>query len=192
MNFFKGLFSSGKGKTETNQQKVAVEAVYTDEYFKDRYTEQNINDKPMILDGCLKMIGGYFLANKIQQKIAEPVNHPVNLDQVVVDGMGFHTYCQALQLEDGAIITTLAYAFGAFLINSHGFKLYKDSKPEVPLRSMTLKYDKNGIVLSIYPFEYALKVLDRESAFEVLYNKITNQIATMPDKETLLKTSLTR
>ncbi len=65
-------------------------------------------------------------------------------------------------------------------LRNQKFKLYKDNQPEFPLRTLTLKYDQNGVVLSIYPFEYALKVLNYEATFEDLYNKIETNIGKMP------------
>ena len=62
-------------------------------------------------------------------------------------------------------------------------KNFKDNSPEFPLRSLTLKYDKNGIVMSLYPFEYSLKVLNGETEFEKIYSQIKNQLENMPDKE---------
>ncbi len=104
------------------------------------------------------MIENYFIDNKIESKIKKPINHPVNLDQVDQDG--FVLYCKAFQLDEVQATLFLAYSLSDFLINKYGFKLYKDSEPEYPLRGMTLKYDKNGAVLSLYPYEYASKVLN--------------------------------
>ncbi len=186
MNFFKKIFSSKK-KTETSNEESAFKGIYTDKYFNDRYTAENMNDNPVMLDGCLKMVESYFMDNKIERKVLQPVNHPVNLDQVVDDGMGFKMYCKAFQFEDTQAAMFLAFAFSDFLISRYHFKLYRDNQPEFPLRSMTLKYDKNGIFLSVYPFEYALKVLDGQSTFEDLYNKINAQIESLPQMDDVLK-----
>jgi len=179
MNFFKRLFSSKKTH-DVNQPENKINAVFSDEYFHKRYTEHDITEDAVVVDGCLKMVEGYFVDNQLDRKVVIPINHPINLDQVVNDGMGFQLYCNAFKLPDNQAVFFLAFAFSEFLINNYGFKLYKDSEPEFPLRSMTLKYNHNGAVLSLYPFEYALKVLKNESTFENLLNRLSGQIKTMP------------
>jgi len=129
----------------------------------------------------------FFIANKVERQIENPVNHPVNLDQVIDEGLGFRMYCKAFQFGDTQAGLFLAYAFSDFLIHNYGFKLYKDSKPESPLRSITLKYDKDRIVLSLYPLEYSLKVLNYESTFQALHNRLDSQLKSLPRAEELLK-----
>ena len=133
-----------------------------------------------MLDGCLKMVESYFLDNKIERKIKTPINHPVNLDQVDQDGFGFVLYCKAFQLGEEQAALFLAFAFSDYLIKKYGFKLYKDSSPEYPLRSMTLKYDKDGVLLSLYPFEYSSKVLNSNQTFSEMEEKLSSQLAQMP------------
>ena len=71
--------------------------------------------------------------------------------------------------------------------------LYKDSEPEFPKRMMTLKCNKNGSMLSVYPMEYALKVLNNESAFETLYTRIDTQLDNnMPQVNDVLEIYLNR
>jgi hypothetical protein len=187
MGFFKKIFSSKKETQINDQQENNVKEVFTDEYFNKRYTEYDSSEDAETLDGCFKMLESYFIDNKIQRKVDNPINHPINLDQVIYDGFGFKMYCQALKIPDGQVIFFLAFAFSDFLIKNYGFKLYKDSEPEFPLRSMTLKYSKDKIVLSIYPYEYSLKVLNDESTFDSLYNKLDAQLEKMPNAEDLLK-----
>lgn len=184
MNFFKKLFSSKTEETnpeKNNSEKTTIKEIFTEDYFAKRYTEININDESTIVDGCFKMIESYYLDNKIERNVENPVNHPANLDQIVEDGMGFHMYCKAFGQEDSQIVFILAYALAEFLIKENHFKFYKDSEPEFPMRSMTLKLDINGAVLSLYPFEYSLKVLNNESRFESLYDKIKAQTENMPN-----------
>lgn len=185
MGFFKKLFSS-KQENGEKQDEVKVPDVFSETYFKKRYTEQDLYESPGLMDGTMKMLSSYYIDNKMTQKIQEPVNHPVNLDQIVNDGMGFHMYCKAFGLEDFKIGTILAMGFNDFLIKKYGFKLYKDSEPEFPLRAMTLKYNKNGSLLSLYPLEYTLKVLNNEALFEDLRTKIDKQIETLPTTEEVL------
>jgi len=182
MNFFKKLFSS---KKTNEQEEVNVSAIYTNEYFDKRYKEENIFDSIMF-DGAKKMLKGFYIDNQMEQKIPNLINHPVNLDQVVNDGMGFLMYCKAMGVDNGVMVGTLAIAFSEFLVNTYGFKFYKDNEPEVPLRSMTLKYDKEGAILSLYPFEYSVKVLNSESLFETLNEKIKTQLVNLPDVEDVL------
>jgi hypothetical protein len=186
MNFFKKLFSTKKeeNKSETKNEGSNLEGIYTTEYFDKRYTEDKIDAG--MLDGCLKMIESYLIDNKIERKIESPVNHPINLDQVDQDGFGFVIYCKAFQLGEREATLFLAYSFSDFLINKYGFKLFKDSEPEYPLREMTLKYNKNGVVLSLYPFEYASKVLNGNSTFTEMEEKLNAQLAEMPDMDDIL------
>ncbi len=180
MNFFKKLFSSKKLTNETvnNNEGINFQGISSTEYFDERYIEENIN--PEMLDGCLKMIESYFIDNKIEQKIKNPINHPINLDQVDREGFGFVLYCNAFQLDEQKATLFLAYSFSDFLIKNYGFKLYKDLKPEYPLRGMTLKYDKNGTFLSLYPYEYSSKVLNGNESFEEFVGRINSQIKEMP------------
>jgi len=188
MGFLKKLFSSGNKGETGNEQPPQLKNIYTDKYFKERYIEQDIYDNPAVIDGCFKMIKSYFIDNKLTEKVPEPINHPFNLDQAVNDDIGFNMYCKAFNLPDSQIIMTLTLAFSDFLIKTYGFKAYRDAEPELPLRSMTLKYDKNGAVLSLYPFEYSLKVLQNESTFSELFNKLDGQLKAIPDFKELLKT----
>lgn len=182
MNFFKKLFSSNK---ESNHEGSDFKGIHSTEYFDSRYTEDKI--KPDMLDGCLKMVESYFTDNKIERKIETPVNHPTNLDQVDQEGFGFVLYCNAFQLGEEQATLFLAYAFSDFLIHKYGFKLYKDAKPEYPLRGMTLKYDKNGVMLSLYPYEYASKVLNGNETFSAMEEKLNTQIAEMPKMDEIME-----
>ena len=186
MNFFKKLFSSNKEtkRYETNNKGVGFNGINSTEYF-DRYTEDKI--EPEMLDGCLKMIESYFIDNKIERKIESPINHPINLDQVDEDGFGFALYCKAFQLEEQQATLFLAYSFSNYLKNKYGFKLFKDLKPEYPLRGMTLKYDKNGVFLSLYPYEYASKVLNGNETFSEMEEKLNSQIEEMPEMDGLIE-----
>lgn len=185
MNFLKKLFSTKKDEIKSESKEGSnLEGVYTTEYFDKRYSEYKIETG--MLDGCLKMIESYFMDNKIERKIENPINHPINLDQVDQDGFGFVMYCNAFQLGEEQATLFLAYAFSDFLINEYGFKLFKDSKPEYPLRGMTLKYDKNGVVLSLYPYEYASKVLNGNQTFIEMVEKLNSQLAEMPKMDDIL------
>jgi len=185
MNFFKKQFSTKKEEIKSESKEGSnFEGVYSTEYFDKRYSEENI--KAGMLDGCLKMIESYFIDNKIERKIETPINHPINLDQVDQDGFGFVLYCNAFQLGEEQATLFLAYSFSDFLINKYGFKLFKDSKPEYPLRGMTLKYDKNGVVLSLYPYEYASKVLNGNQTFTEMEERLNSQLAEMPKMDEIL------
>jgi hypothetical protein len=197
MNFFKKLFSSKQETTPTpkqeapkqetlNQQAPNFDGVYTDEYFSKRYEEENIYDENGILDGCLKMIEGYFIDNKIEKINKDIINHPQNLDLVMDEGFGFGLYCKAFDLSDKEATLFLCFAFSDFIIKQYDFKLYRDNEPEFPLRFFTLKYDKNGTVLSIYPFEYAVKVLNYEAKFVDLHNRIESNIGNLPSVKDVL------
>jgi hypothetical protein len=144
----------------------------------------------VILDGCLKMVDSYFPDNKLTKKINKPDNHPLNLDQTVYEGPGFQLYCKQFQFGDNETTMFLAYAFADYLIRTYGFKLYKDSEPEFPLRTLTLKYDKKGVVVSLYPIEYALKVLNHESKFEDLHTKLNAHLESLPSADDILKKHL--
>ncbi|MEN0053404.1 MAG: hypothetical protein AAGC65_07030 [Mucilaginibacter sp.] len=191
MGFFKKLFSSKK-INEENRQDTNVPDIYNEEYLNKRYQEDDIFKNTTLMDSCMGMFREFYRDNKIQPKVQEPINHPLNLDQIVNEGLGFHTYCKAFNLKDSMITLFLATGFSEFLINKYGFKVYKDSEPEFPKRMMTLRYDKNGSMLSIYPMEYALKVLNKESAFETLYTRIDTQLDNMPQVNDVLEIYLNR
>ena len=179
MKFFKKLFSSKKEQAkQENESKTSFEGMATEEYFHERYNEEQIDDA--MLEGALKMIESYFIDNKIERKVAEPIHHPINLDQTIDDGFGFPLYCQAFNLEAYHAMMFLALSFNDFMIKNYGFKLYNDSQPEFPLRTMTLKYDQEGAVLSLYPVEYASKVLRYEASFEELHQRIAEDLKNIP------------
>jgi len=187
MGFFKKLFSSKKEETspegETN-----FSGVYSKDGFDQRFELQPIDDE--MLDGCIKMIDSYFIENKIGRKVADPINHPKNLDQLDREGFGFVLFCKAYGLAEPQATLFLALALSDFLVKQYGFELYKDREPEYPLRGMTLKYDKQGAVLSIYPFEYASKVLTGNDSFEALHQKIDAALGSMPSGDEVVKNML--
>ncbi len=196
MNFFKKLFGGSnneKQKTppkpqpesQSNQsEKVGLSGIGTEEYFDKRYKEDTIDAN--VLDGTLKMIESYFPANKIKPEVKSPINHPKNLDQTIDDGFGFVLYCSAMNMDENYAVGLLAMAFNDFMIKNHGFKLYLDSEPEYPLRSMTLKYDNQGAMLSLYPIEYTAKVINYEASFNELYEKIKTNLEHMPTSDEVL------
>lgn len=169
--------SNGDDSPLSSEGKSNFKGISTKEYFNERYQEDSITG--FMLDGCLKMIEGYFMVNNIIRKVEKPINHPINLDQVVDERFGFEMYCAKFNLDKQKAALFLALALNDFLVANYGFKLYKDLKPEFPLRTMTSKYDEDGLVLSIYPFEYAMKVLDYEANFEELKAKIDANIKDM-------------
>lgn len=181
MNFFKKLFSGKKETAPVASENAGTNfgGIYTPEYFDQRYSVTEI--EAGTLEGCFKMIEGYLMDNQLEKRVSTPVNHPLNLDQVDQDGFGFLLYCKALQLTEQHATFFLAYAFSDFLITKYGFKLYSDSQPEYPLRGMTLKYERNGGVLSLYPFEYASKVLNGNETFAEMEEKLSAQLETVPN-----------
>jgi len=182
MNLFEKLFS--KKKRTANKEEPNFSGIHIKENFKDRFTEEKIDVET--LDGCFKMIESYFIDNKIERKIDSPINHIMNLDQVDQDGFGFILYCKAFDLGEAEATLFLALSFSDYLINKYGFKLYKDSKPEYPMRSMTLKYNKDDVVLSLYPFEYVSKVLNGNQTFTEMDEKLNSQLLEIPTKEELI------
>lgn len=182
MNFFKRFFGSKKSEDSNGDpadEEGNFQGVFTKEHFENRFEEDTIS--PTLLDGSLKMVYSYFMDNKLTQKIEQPINDPANLDQVMDDGFGFKMYCRAFQLDEVRAALFLAYSFSDFLIGKYGFKLYKDNDPEYPLRVMTLKYDKDGVVLSLYPLEYSMKVLNYEASFQELVGKLETSIGNMSE-----------
>jgi len=199
MNFFKKLFKTSKANNEPNNPKddvgpdhkatqqpdetakVEISGIATHEYFDERYEEDTIDEG--MLATTLQMIEQYFPANKIKPIVAKPINHPKNLDQTIDDGFGFVLYCSAMEMEEHFAIALLSMAFNDFLIKNHGFKLYKDSQPEYPMRSMTLKYDHKGTKLSLYPIEYTTKVINYQASFNELYERIKLNLEHMPTSD---------
>ena len=190
MNFFKKLFSKTQTEnTETPSSEPVenqIKEIITTTYFEERYQLQDLYEDPSTLDGCLKMIESYFLDNKLEMREASPVNHPANLDQTMDDGFGFKLYCSAFQLDEQQATFFLAMGFSDFMIKEFGFQLYKDNEPEFPLRGMTLKYNKNGVLLSLYPYEYASKVLNYEAEFLSLYEKVKPTLENMPSVDDVM------
>ncbi|WP_454045884.1 hypothetical protein [Chryseobacterium sp. Marseille-Q8038] len=67
MNFFKKLFS--KNTDTTGQQQPdhpRIDGIYTDEYFKNRYTEDQLLSDDTLVDGSLRMLNSYFMDSKIE------------------------------------------------------------------------------------------------------------------------------
>lgn len=186
MNFFRKLFSGKKEEPKReDDNKTSFKGIATEEYFNKRYKEEKI--EASMLDGALKMVESYFIDNKIERKVKEPINHPINLDQTIDDGNGFPLYCKAFDLEENHALMFLALSFNDFMIKNYGFKLYNDSEPEFPLRTMTLKYDNEGAKLSLYPIEYTSKVLRYESSFEELHKRIEEALKSMPTANEAVK-----
>jgi len=187
MGFFKKLFSSKKEETSATNETNFSE-IYSKEGFDQRFELQPPDEE--MVDGCIKMIDSYFIENKIERKVANPINHPQNLDQLDREGFGFVMFCKAYGLPEPQATLFLALALSDFLAKKYGFQLYKDNQPEFPLRGMTLKYDKQGAVLSIYPFEYASKVLAGNDSFEDLHQKIDAALGSMPSGDEVVKNML--
>lgn len=195
MNFFKRLFSKSKDHSdnESNEQSNTepnLTAIYSTDYFEQRYALAPI--EPEMLEGCFKMIEGYFVANTITRLEEFPLHHPKNLDLVDQEGFGFVLYCSAFQMGKTEGTLFLAMAFSDFLIQKYGFVMYTDATPEYPLRGMTLKYDQDGVVLSLYPFEYAAKVLQGNATFSELEDRLQSQLAVMPDMRNTVNQFLNR
>lgn len=175
MSFFKKLFGNNK-----SEDKIPKE-IFTEEYFNNRYTEENMKDNLEMFEGHFKLVTGYFIDMKIDQPIEDPINHPQNLDSMFDQLIDFKDYCNGFQLDDKMVAFTLSTVFSDFLINKYGFKLYKDQSPEYSLRFLTLKYSKNGVVLSLYPYEYSVKVMNLEAKFDDLENRIKDKLEIMPE-----------
>lgn len=113
---------------------------------------------------------------KNERVTTSPINHPLNLDLVARQSMEFESYCSAHQLGESDAAMFLAYAFSDFLIVKYSFKLFIDMEPEYPLRGMVLIYEEGEHCLSLFPFEYASKVLKPHITFVELEECIKNQL----------------
>jgi hypothetical protein len=187
MSFFRKIFSKNKVSGQENQEVPKIKEVFTEDYFNDRYTEQELSESDLLVDGSFKMIESYFLDNNIKTVIKSPIYHPANIDEAITEGVGFYEYCKLFKQEDKQIGLMITIAFSYFLIKELGFTLYNDKTPEFPLRFMTLKYNKDGGVISLYPFEYSLKVLNREAKFIDLYERIKSNLESIPSTDAFLK-----
>ncbi|MGB1039691.1 MAG: hypothetical protein ACPGVD_02365 [Flavobacteriales bacterium] len=172
-------------QTNNDESEVGLSGLFTNEYFENRYEEDFISEN--MLEGSLKVIEGYFEANKIDPIKGIPINHPENLDKTIDDGFGFMLYAKVSGLDESIAVSILAMAFNDFLMKNHGFKLYKDSQPEYPLRGMTLKYDYEGTKLSLYPIEYSAKVINYEANYSDLYQRLVETIPNMPTSQEVYK-----
>jgi len=186
MSFFRKFFSKNKVTNNENHKVPGLKEVYTEEYFKERYTEQELSENDLLVDGSFKMLESFFIDNKIKPIIDQPVYHPLNIDQAVQEGVGFYEYCRQFDQDDKQIGLIITIAFSYFLVNEWDFKLFNDKTPEYPLRFMTLKYDRNGGVLSLYPFEYSLKVLNGEARFSDLFEKIKTNLENIASAKDVL------
>ncbi|MEJ5048705.1 hypothetical protein WH221_02650 [Chryseobacterium culicis] len=187
MNFFKKLFSKNTDTTGQQQSDTPrIDGIYTDEYFKNRYTEDQLLSDNTLVDGSFRMLNSYFMDNKITPALENPIYHPMNLDKAVTQEPGFYEYCKSFDQEDKQIGLMLTVAFSYYMVHELGFKLYRDKTPEFPLRFMTLKYDNNGGVISLYPFEYSLKVLNGEALFNDLLERIKSNLGNIPNAEDLI------
>lgn len=139
-----------------------------------------------MIDTSFRLLNGYFIDTNNDQPLAEFIYHPKNLDTAVQEGIGFYQYCKLFEQDDKQIGLTLTLAFSYFMIENHGFIFYKDKTPELPLRFMTLKYKKDGGVISTYPFEYSLKVLNGEASFTELLEKVEKNKKVMPSASDVL------
>lgn len=180
MNFFKKLFSGKSQNQDENKKGVPLKEVYTEDYHAKRYLEEKLDKSNELVDGSLKMLKSYFIDTQTEEPIVEPINHPKNMDAAVQEGMGFYRYCKLFEQEDKQIGLTLTMAFSLYMVENFGFVLYKDKSPEYPLRFMTLQFNNDGGVISIYPFEYSLKVLNGEASFNELVEKVKNNLQTIP------------
>ena len=187
MSFFKKLFSKNEDSSNESSTKSGAEfkGIGTTEYFDKRYTLETIN--PKVLDGACKMIESYLIENKIERNTDFPVNHPETLDLVDQKGFGFVLYCKAFQLGEMDAAFFMAYCFSDYLITNYGFQLYIDSEPEFPLRNFTLKYNRDGVVLSLYPIEYTTKVLNGNEMYKELIEKLESHISKLPEQADLIK-----
>lgn len=187
MSFFKKIFSKNKSSNGHKQDMPQVKEIYTEDYFNDRYIEQKLSEDDVLVDGSFKMLESFFLDNKIKPLIEKPIYHPANIDQAVEEEMGFYEYCKLFKQDDKQIGLTLTIVFSYFLINGWDFKLFNDKTPEFPLRFLTLKYNKDGGVISLYPFEYSLKVLNGEVGFSDLFEKLKANLGNIPSASEILQ-----
>lgn len=182
MNFFKKIFS----KKQESENRVTPNMIYTEDYFNKRFTEENLKKDPVVFEGNIKLIEGYFIDMEIEKPIESPINHPKNLDKLFDHPITFKMYCNGFDLEDKLVAFTLTSAISDYLITKYDFKLYKDKTPEYPLRFFSLKYNKNGVDLSLYPFEYSVKVMNLEASFEDLENRLKDNLEVLPEYEDIL------
>ncbi len=181
------FFSKNPDTTGQQQsESPGIDGIYTDEYFRNRYTEDELLSEDVLVDGSFRMLSSFFIDNKVTLAIENPVYHPNNIDKAVTTEPGFYQYCKSFDQEDKQIGLMLTIAFSYYMIHEFGFKLYRDKTPEFPLRFMTLKYDNNGGVISLYPFEYSLKVLNGEALFSDLLERIKSNLGNLPSAEDLL------
>lgn len=176
MNFFKKLFSKRTSQSSTSnpsnpsKDHVNFKGIHAKEDAEKRFKEDTIDSG--LVKGCAQMLEGYFKANKITDYIKDPLTHPSNLDKSINEGFGFALYCKSSDFGERETAFFMALAIADYLMKKYDFKLFKDNQPEYPLRVMALKYNKNDVVLSLYPFEYASKALNYGDGFEMLVERV--------------------
>lgn len=163
------------------ENKKSNTGVFNEEEFSKRYLEDTVDSN--MLSGSLSLVNSYFIENKLPLKQPEILNHPLNLDQLTTEGMGFTKYCRAFKVKDDQAIMSVAFAFNDYMIKTYGFKLYIDQHPENPLQTMTLAYIDEDTPVFLYPLEYTLKVLRSEASFSAINLQIKDTLDTLSQTE---------
>ena len=95
-------------------------------------------------------------------------------------------HSNAVNIDENTAILFLAFALNEFFITNYDFKLYADTKPEFPLRGMTLKFKKDNRYFSLYPYEFSLKVWNNQARFEELLDNVEHNLKNMPSIDDIL------
>lgn len=120
-------------------------------------------DDEKLLDGAVKMIGSFAMISKETLPNAAQLNHPENLDFVVNNG--YLNWLKSVGMTDGDIAAQLCFVLSSYMVEKHGMILYHDHLPEHKFRMFALKKIREDKQLSVFPLEYAIKVLTGREAF---------------------------
>lgn len=63
--FLQKNFSKNKVTNNENHKAPGLKEVYTEEYFKGRYTEQELSENDLLVDGSFKMLESFSLTIKL-------------------------------------------------------------------------------------------------------------------------------
>jgi hypothetical protein len=169
MNFLRRLFASRVNDDIVTSENTA----YPHSSFKTsntyRFNVYPLHDSDK--RNTIRFIESY-LENQQLNITVDPLCHPANLDYILQQRTSFANYYSDRGMTTEQVIEHLAIAISIFLTEECSYKRYIDSNPENAMKKITLKSVKGQIVVSIYPFEFSQSVLNNETSFIKILDRI--------------------
>jgi hypothetical protein len=167
MNFLRRLFASKVNDDFALPENSAISHSSTSNSY--RFSSQPLTDEDK--EKTIHIIKSYLEHNQLQIPDS-PLCHPTNLDFMMQQSNGFANHYLQRGMTIAQLTEHLSNATCIYLTDHCGYKRYEDSLPESPQRAITLKCVKGQIVVSIYPFEFCETVLNSNSTFVTLLERI--------------------